>query len=159
MDDWSSQRYDAVVVGSGPGGATVARELSRQGRRTLILERGKGDPIVGSIRQTAEFALIPGQSLIFTRQMLSLMRAIAVGGSSLFAYATSFEPPFEMFDSYGVDLRKEVEEAKNELPIAPLSDELIGPAANRIRASAQALGIPWKASENCSPGKLPTELR
>ena len=29
-----------VVVGSGPGGATVARGLARQGQDVLILERG-----------------------------------------------------------------------------------------------------------------------
>ena len=28
--------YDAIVVGSGPGGATVARELSRTGQRVRI---------------------------------------------------------------------------------------------------------------------------
>ena len=31
---------DVVVVGSGPGGASVARELARRGRRVLLLERG-----------------------------------------------------------------------------------------------------------------------
>ena len=30
--------YDAIVVGSGPGGATVARELSRAGKRVLTRE-------------------------------------------------------------------------------------------------------------------------
>ncbi len=29
-----------VVVGSGPGGATVARELARRGREVLVLEKG-----------------------------------------------------------------------------------------------------------------------
>ena len=31
---------EVIVVGSGPGGATVARELSRKGKDVLILERG-----------------------------------------------------------------------------------------------------------------------
>ncbi len=35
--------YDAVVVGSGISGALIASELSRAGRRVLILEAGPGD--------------------------------------------------------------------------------------------------------------------
>ena len=31
---------EVIVVGSGPGGATVARELSKQGKDVLLLERG-----------------------------------------------------------------------------------------------------------------------
>ncbi|HNR33212.1 MAG TPA: FAD-dependent monooxygenase, partial [Candidatus Hydrogenedentes bacterium] len=31
---------DVIVAGSGPGGATLARELARAGRRVLLLERG-----------------------------------------------------------------------------------------------------------------------
>jgi flavin-dependent dehydrogenase len=33
--------YDAVVIGGGPGGSTVATALSRAGRRILVLEREK----------------------------------------------------------------------------------------------------------------------
>ena len=33
-------RYDVIIVGSGPGGGTLALELARTGKRILILERG-----------------------------------------------------------------------------------------------------------------------
>ena len=38
-------QYDAIVVGSGPGGATVARDLSNSGQKVLMLERGDYKPI------------------------------------------------------------------------------------------------------------------
>ena len=31
--------YDAVVVGGGPSGATIATDLAREGHRVLLLER------------------------------------------------------------------------------------------------------------------------
>jgi choline dehydrogenase-like flavoprotein len=34
------KHYDYIIVGTGPGGAPVARSLARQGASVLILERG-----------------------------------------------------------------------------------------------------------------------
>jgi choline dehydrogenase-like flavoprotein len=36
----ASDRYDVIVIGSGPGGASVAHRLAQTGKRILILERG-----------------------------------------------------------------------------------------------------------------------
>jgi len=143
MNVLKNTSFDAIIVGSGPGGAAVAHELSKFGKKVLVLEKGSGDKIKGTLLQCASIALIPGKSLLFTQQLLALVRGIAYGGSSVLYYACAFDPPYEMFDSHGIDLRPEVEQVKNELPVAPLSDDLIGPAARRIMESAQALGYAW----------------
>lgn len=36
----SDRRYDVIIVGSGPGGATAAWKLAQTGKRILLLERG-----------------------------------------------------------------------------------------------------------------------
>ena len=33
-------KSDIVIIGSGAGGATVAKELARRGKKVLIIERG-----------------------------------------------------------------------------------------------------------------------
>ena len=48
-----------------------------------------------------------------------------------------------MLERHGIDIRDEVAEARRELPIAPLKEEMITPAAGRIMEAARDLGYPW----------------
>jgi choline dehydrogenase-like flavoprotein len=135
---------DYIIVGSGPGGATVAKELSQRKKKVLILEWGDNDPLTGDFWWGARSLLWPGRSLLFTHQMLGLVRGIATGGSTVFYYATCFPVPFDMLKSHGVDITAEIQDARNELPIAPLKDEMLGPMAARIMESALDLGYNWQ---------------
>lgn len=136
--------YDVIVVGSGPGGATVAKEMAQRGKKVLILEWGNKAPIRGWMPQFVMNASIPGKSMLFTNNMLAMVRGIVTGGSSVYYYGTAFEPPVEMLKSHGIDITKEVEETREELPTSPLPDNLIGPMAKRIMESAVDLGYDWK---------------
>lgn len=139
------KHYDAIVIGSGPGGATVAKELTDKGKKVLILEWGSNAPVKGSLPQFAANAGIPGKNLLFAdKKLLGMVRGTFTGGSSVFYCATAFDPPYETLNSYGIDLQTEVSELKEELPIAPLSDDLVGPAAKRMMDSALDLGYEWK---------------
>jgi choline dehydrogenase-like flavoprotein len=135
---------DYIIVGSGPGGATVAKELSQRKKKVLILEWGDNDPLTGSFWWGAKSFLRPGRSMLLTRQMLGLVRGITTGGSTVFYYATCFPVPFDMLKSYGLDIAAEIQEARNELPIAPMKDEMVGPMAGRIMDSALDLGYKWQ---------------
>lgn len=99
MNTLKDNEFDVIIVGSGLGGGSVANELSKRGWKTLILEKGRGEPIKGTAMQGISMALIPGKSLHFTQQMLGLIHGISVGGSSVIYYANAFDPPYEMFES------------------------------------------------------------
>ena len=135
---------DIIIVGSGPGGATVAKELSQSKKKVCILEWGDNAPLTGSFWYGSKTLLVPGRSMLFTSQLLGMVRGITTGGSTVHFYATCYPVPLEMLKSYGIDLTSEVEEMRNELPIAPLKDEMIGPMATRIMQSAQDLGYNWQ---------------
>jgi len=143
MDEYT-KTADTIIVGSGPGGATVARELSRSDKKVLILEWGDFSPLRGTFRQGARTLLWPGRSLLLTSQMLALVRGITTGGSTVHYYATSFPVPYAMLEDYGINVRKEVQELREELPVAPLKDEMVGPMSQRIMNSAQSLGYTWE---------------
>ncbi|MCP4757631.1 MAG: GMC family oxidoreductase [Proteobacteria bacterium] len=136
--------FDAIVVGSGPGGATTARELTRRRKKVLILEWGPDTELKGTLGQYIKHQAVPFKSLLLTEQMLGMVRGVITGGSSVFYYGTCFKVPIEMFESHGVDISQEVEEAKNELPVAPLKDEMMTPMAERIMQSARELGYEWR---------------
>jgi choline dehydrogenase-like flavoprotein len=140
-----SESYDVIVVGSGPGGASVARELVKSGKRILMLEWGDNAKIKGSLFQLALNAGIPGQSLLFTdMKFLAMVRGLCTGGSSVFYCATAFDPPYAMLDSYGIDLRDDVADLKKDVPMSPADDRLVGVGAKLIMDSAVELGYDWK---------------
>jgi len=136
--------YDLIVVGTGPGGATVARDMALRGKKVLMLEWGPGGPVRGTVAQGVTELMVPGRSLLFTPQMLGMVRGIATGGSSLFYYACAWPVPLAMFRRHGVDLAADAAAARAELPVAPLADTMMTPMARRLMAGACDIGLDWR---------------
>ncbi len=40
--------YDVIVVGSGPGGSTLAREMAMAGKSVCLLEKGRDHKWIGN---------------------------------------------------------------------------------------------------------------
>jgi choline dehydrogenase-like flavoprotein len=136
--------YDVIVVGSGPGGATVAREMACRGKKVLILEWGPGGKVRGTATQYLSQTMIPGKSLLLTPELVGMVRGITTGGSSLFYCGTAYPAPLEMLRRYGVDLASEVQEVRAELPIAPLKAQMVTPMTSRLMESARQIGLDWQ---------------
>ncbi|HEY0065049.1 MAG TPA: GMC family oxidoreductase N-terminal domain-containing protein [Telluria sp.] len=139
--------YDAIVAGSGPGGASVARALAQRGQRVLILEQGTSAPLKGTLGQMARIAAVPGRGAFVHRDASLLVQGVHVGGSSAVNFATATDPPAAMFAAHGIDLADELHALRAELPIAPLPDHLVGPMATRIMEGARSLGMGWNKLE------------
>lgn len=144
MQTRTLEPYDAIVVGSGPGGAAVARELARTGKRVLILEQGSAAPVTGKLGQMAAMAAVPGRGAFIHRDASLLVQGITAGGSSTVNFATAAAPPLPMFAAHGIDLAPALQELSAELPLSPLPDSLVGPMAARIMQAARALGMDWQ---------------
>ncbi|MEH6437716.1 GMC family oxidoreductase N-terminal domain-containing protein [Massilia sp. DD77] len=142
--DFTSHTFDAIVVGTGPGGASVARELARAGSRVLILEQGGAAPLAGTLAQMTAMAAVPGRGAFVHRDASLLVGGATLGGSTAVNFATAAPPPPAMFAAHGIDLDPFVDALRAELPMAPLPDSLVGPMATRIGEAARAAGFAWR---------------
>ncbi|WP_082616716.1 GMC family oxidoreductase N-terminal domain-containing protein [Massilia sp. Root418] len=143
MANSSPIRYDAIVVGSGPGGASVARAMALRGMRVAVLEQGSAAPLAGTLGQMAAIAAVPGKGAFVHRDASLLVRGLVAGGSSAINFATAAPPPAAMFAAHGIDLAPQLAALRAELPMAPLPDQLVGPMAARIMQAARSLGLDW----------------
>lgn len=135
----ASPQYDAIVVGSGAGGATVARELAKRGRKVLILERGEHPALKESFLGLASIA-----NEVPVTDDVKAMRALTAGGSTGMYFAVADAPPLQEFRDAGIELSPHLESTLKELPVAEIPDRLLGEQTIRVKESADRLGYPWK---------------
>ncbi len=141
-----SLQADVIVVGSGPGGATLARDLAQQGKKkVLLLERGIDyRPLAYYGTYLGALIYADRMSLLFTEEGLNIVRPLMVGGATSMYCGCAAPPPDWLKKKYGVDIDQPVSETMEELEIAPLPAELRGTASTRIAQAAQALGYDWQ---------------
>jgi choline dehydrogenase-like flavoprotein len=139
------KEYDVIVVGSGPGGATVARESARNKKKVLLIERGGRINRVGNSLAMALMAKRFGFTL--SREGHWVVSVNNYGGASNVAAGCAVGPPAAVFSPFGIDLTAEAAEARADLHVQQLPDELVGKANLRILEAANDLGYHWTKVE------------
>ena len=134
----NKRTVDVVVAGSGPGGATVARQLARAGKKVLLLERGRDHQIVGN--HLAALFIADRMGLAFSEEGMNIVRANTTGGSTIMFCGAATRPPGWLKDKYGIALDRQCDETIRELCLEPLPDEVVGSAGMRILEAANELG-------------------
>ena len=135
--------YDAIIIGSGTCGATLARELSRQRRKVLLLECGKTVPLKESLGTIVAVA----DQVNLGEGKLATVRALTTGGSTSLYFGVVNYPDLSTFEALGIDLAQDLAQVRSELPIAQLPDEWLSPQARQLRDAAVARGHAWKKND------------
>ncbi len=144
MGAYHRKKAEYVVVGSGPGGASVARELAKAGKEVLLLEKGKDH------RKKWYYGSHLGATLycekggfLQTEEGFRIVQGTMTGGSTNLYCACASPPPDWMKKRYRIDLDTYVNETTEELNVAPLPRPLWGLATQRVEEAAAELGQTW----------------
>jgi len=139
---------DVVIAGAGPGGCTVAKEMSKRGKKVILVEKGGTRERFLGNRLDTLFRVEKGWRVgLFLRGTVegdNLTLAHGVGGGTHVYLGSAFLPDMDYWKRHGVDIPQDlVDEAVKECWVNAPPDEFIGPGARRIWEAANDLGIPW----------------
>lgn len=133
--------YDHLVVGSGAGGATVARELAKRGKNVLIIEAGKYEEKMGTFKDALRYFETTGYKTPRTsKEGVILWRTIMAGGSTVVSCGNGTRCLQEEFKDFGIELEEEFREAEKEMKIGPTPENLLSEASIKMREAAEELG-------------------
>ena len=150
---------DMIVVGSGPGGAVVAKELSELGHEVILLEEGPPfkpkdfTPDAGA--SMCRLYREAGMRAARGKSMFPTMQAIALGGGSVVNSAIAVSPPNWVFEKWAetsgisFDMEKfsnNFKRVEDFLGIEKTSDDALHERNLLFKKGCDALGI---SSEPC----------
>ena len=146
------EECDVVVVGSGAGGASVARVLSEAGMSVIVVE--EGDYYDASSYSRDVFDSLPrlyrdsGLTVAEGRPAIPLPVGRCVGGTTVINSGTCFRAPGDILmgwrEEHGVEwateLDGEFEAVERALAVTPVAAGQVGRNAELCRIGAEALG-------------------
>lgn len=143
----------AIVVGSGAGGATVARELQNKGFNVTIFEAGPPfKPFNWNIKWIEQFRRLgllkkgiikyffPQAGLLQSSPDLMLVRGVTTGGCTVLSCGNIVRTERGLKD-IGLDLSPEFAELENEIHPEPFPKDRWRPLTRKMFQKAQDLGL------------------
>ncbi len=148
------ERADVCVIGTGAGGAVVAKELAEGGMKVVMLEEGErftADDFTARPREmTTLLYRDAGQVATIGNVPIVLPLGKAVGGSTLINSATCFRTPHFVLERWGAEFgldgmsRDQLDpyfrRVERELNVVQVPPEIAGNNALVVKRGADALG-------------------
>jgi choline dehydrogenase-like flavoprotein len=141
--------YDFVIVGSGPGGATMARELADRTSSVLVIEAGPRTTATGLWKTGRQVHLSREGTMTRTDGGIWVGRPHVLGGASYVAMGNAVTPPDKILNEWGVDLTPELASARADLRVELMPADRIGPGTRRLIEGATSLGWVMQPTPKC----------
>jgi len=138
------EKYDYLIVGTGAGGATLARELTKRGKRPLVVEAGKLEKSVGTYSDSARYYDSHGIGVMkmpkMSREGVVLWRSLMAGGSTVVSCGNGVRCLEKELSALGINLEAELKETESELHVAPIAEKLLSDGSREIMRASKELG-------------------
>ena len=150
-------RADVVVVGTGPGGASVARSLALAGVDVVVLEEGRehlpSDFHDHALRALSTLYRRGGVMRTVGRRPMPVLQAVALGGTSVVNSGICWPLPEHVHGEWVradpdlaaslplESLRRIASGLERDLNVRPTTDDVAGGSARLMAAGAEALGL------------------
>ena len=140
--DLHGKSYDAIIVGSGAGGATLAKELAGRGMKVLVVEKGEHYSAFGDLNTLFHFhqAQISTKSYRYSREGIMLLRTYVAGGSTIVSCGNGMRCLEKELAEFGITLEDEFTEAEEEMKINPYPEEYLSNGSRAIIKASRSLG-------------------
>ena len=131
-------KADIVIIGSGAGGAAIAKELSRLNKKVYILEKGSQPKNLGSELFASQ---LYDKCALFTKSKEGVLiyRAIALGGTTLVSCGNGVRALEKELADKKIDLAEELSDAEKELNVKP--NPFISKTSRAITDISSSIGI------------------
>jgi choline dehydrogenase-like flavoprotein len=165
-----STSVDVVVVGSGAGGAVVARELARAGRSVIVLEEGGYHPpkeyasfsptrAFGTLAREAGLGLAMG---LGNTPIMSVLAGKCVGGSSVLTGGVCFRIPDDVLHDWSTrlglgamtpdELAPFFAEIERDMSVETVPESMRSRSTELFVEGAERLGVPMKSLRRNTSG-------
>jgi choline dehydrogenase-like flavoprotein len=137
-----SDKFEFLIVGSGAGGAMLAKELAQRGRRVLIIERGDAKNKLGSPLHALRYYDLRGISRgpFTSKEGVVLWRTFMAGGTTVIACGNAVRCLQKPLLELGIRLDDEFAEVDKELGVGVPDASVVCDSSRRILEASKALG-------------------
>jgi len=117
---------DVIIVGSGAGGATVARELAIKGLDVTLIEKGPFSQTKNAYEHYENIDV-----------GVELLKTSCIGGTTLVTAGNAVRTCQEYLNNMGIDLEDDFREIENEMGVSTLPDSHFGKGTRLIIEKAK----------------------
>lgn len=149
------EEVDAVIIGSGAGGAVMANELAAAGKSVVVIEEG-GYFTPDEFTQDAWQAMNmlyrdKGQRAMIGKSIIPTMQAACIGGSTVINSGICFRVPGKVLEDWTRDhglvgiseesLAPSFDRVERIINVKPIDEEALGKNNTLFRDACKAMGI------------------